>query len=84
MLSTQNGGKYLSGAWECTREKGFEEINSIPTELLSFYELDGTQLGPNGKRQMFDSTMNIGTRPIDPNNYEEKDYDYRCNPAVGR
>ena len=84
MLCSQNSGKYLSGAWRETRELGIEEVDSIPPELLSFYELDGAQLGPNGKRKIFESTMNIGTKPIDPNNYEEKDYDYRCNPAVGR
>ena len=84
MLCSQNSGKYLSGAWHETREQGIEEIGNIPSELLSFYELDGAQLGPNGKRKIFESTMNIGTKPIDPNNYEEKDYDYRCNPEVGR
>ena len=84
MLSTQNGGKYLSGAWRDSRELGIYNVDNLPTELLPFYELDGVLLGPNGKRQIFESTMNIGTKPIDPNNYEEKDYDYGCNPEVGR
>ena len=82
MLCSQNSGKYLSGAWRETREQGIEEIDSIPSELLSFYELDGAQLGPNGKRKIFESTMNIGMKPIDPLNYHEDDYDYRCNPEV--
>ena len=84
MLCSQNSGKYLSGAWHETREQGIEEVDNIPSELLSFYELDGAQLGPNGKRKIFESTMNIGTKPIDPNNYVENDYDYRCNPEVGQ
>jgi hypothetical protein len=82
MLCSQNSGKYLSGTWHETRCLGIKEIDSIPPELLSFYELDGAQNGPNGKRKIFDSTMNIGTKPIDPDNYQEEDYDYRCNPEV--
>jgi hypothetical protein len=84
MLCSQNSGKYLSETWHATRDLGIEEIDNIPSELLSFYELDGVQDGPNGKRQIFASTMNIGTKPIDPDNYIEEDYDYRCNPEVGR
>lgn len=83
MLCSQNSGKYLSGTWHETRSRGIEEIDTIPHELLSFFELDGVQCGPNGKRQIFASTMNIGTKPIDPNNYQEEDCDYRDNPEVG-
>ena len=83
MLSTQNGGKYLSGDWAAKRELGMQNTDNIPPELLSFYELDGVQYGPNGKRQIFRSTMNVGTMPVDPNNYQQDDYDYRENPEVG-
>ena len=83
MLSTQNGGKYLSGAWRDSRELGVYNVDNLPTELLPFYELDGVLLGPNGKRQIFESTMNIGTVPIDPNDWQSRDYDYRETDGVG-
>ena len=83
MLCSQNSGKYLSGTWHATRDLGIEEIDNIPSELLSFYELDGVLNGPDGKLKQFNSTMNIGTQPIDPNNYMVDDYDYRRNPEVG-
>ena len=35
MLCSQNSGKYLSGTWHATRELGIEEIDNIPSELLS-------------------------------------------------
>jgi hypothetical protein len=82
MLCSQNSGKYLSGTWHKDRERAAQNADAFTSAELSFLEMDGTQLGPNGYLKRFDSTMNVGTQPIDPQDRERKNYDWRENPEV--
>jgi hypothetical protein len=82
MLSSQNTGKYLTGTWHKDRERALQNVDAFTPADQTFLEMDGTQLGPNGHLKRFDSTMNIGTHPIDPQDMKRKNYDWRENPEV--
>lgn len=84
MLSSQNSGKYLSGKWHEDREKACRDTAYFSSSDLTFLGMDGTLEGPIGKLDRLDRTMTMKTQPVDPNNWEQDDYDWRYeNPAVG-
>ena len=82
MLCSQNSGKYLSGTWHKDVERADQNVDQFDSAKLSFLEMDGTLNGPIGELKQFDSTMNVGVRPVDPQDRQTKDYDWRREPEV--
>jgi hypothetical protein len=82
MINSQNSGKYLSGEWNRNRHRAMDNQDTFTADQLSFLE-SSTFEGLDGYLDRFDSTMDVGTRPVDPLS-RSRQYDWRNNPEVGR